>query len=156
MQSYLFLTDKNGEKIRCLSILDPKKAFKKGMISKAIMGIVKGTEPKVSHENFVANKEFKDFMHSIISKEIFNSPTLKEQAKKQKEGQVYIIDARTKDPKGNVPPYDIVGVVKVEGGKLVSGSYQQNNNHALVSPEGIFQLPESLEKKLVEEVNKLQ
>ena len=155
MKFYVFLVDKDGEKIKYLSLLDPKKAFKKGIIGRAIMGIVKGDEIKVSQDNFISNREFKEFMQSVIAKEIFDDPSIKKQAKKSKDGYIYLIDARTLTPQGEVPPYDIIGAVKIEKGKLVSKSYQPNKNHVLVGPKGIFQLSNFLEKRLLREINKL-
>ncbi len=155
MKCYVFLVDRNGEKVKYLSLLDPKKAFKKGITGKAIVGIIEGNETKISQDNFIANKEFKEFMQSIIAKEIFNDSSIKNQAKKSKEGYIYLIDARTLTPQGEVPHYDIIGTVKIEDGKLVNGSYHPNKNHALVGPKGIFQLPNFLEKQLLKKIKKL-
>jgi hypothetical protein len=37
---------------------------------------------------------------------------------------VYLLDARTPDPSGRVPPHDIIGAFDVRDGALVTGSYR--------------------------------
>lgn len=94
-------------------------------------------------------------MHSIIAKEVPNDLFCKEEAKRIKEGHVFIIDARTKTPKGDIPPYDMIGAIKASNGKLVSGTYSPNPHHRLVGIDGLFQLPKGVEKRLLAELKKL-
>tara|TARA_Y100000310_G_scaffold144610_1_gene143862 strand:+ start:7078 stop:7542 length:465 start_codon:yes stop_codon:yes gene_type:complete len=154
METYVFVVNMKGKQMFCVSIIPPEKAMKDGLKGEVVVGFLKekgGLRP----ENFVANKPFKDFMHEVIGKEILKDPFCKEEAKRVKDGSIFIIDARTPDLQGNVPPYDIIGVVKVAKGKVVKGSYERNPNHSLVSPTGMFKLSEYLEKKLIKALSKL-
>lgn len=153
MEYYMLLVKKGGEIKKYLSLIGPE-AFKKGVNGKAIFGFLKsGTA--ITPDNFVANKEFKDFMHSIIAEEVLNDPFSKEEAKRIKDGHVFIIDARTKTPQGDVPPYDIFGAIKASNGKLVRGTYSPNPNYRLVSTDGLFQLSKTVEKRLLAELRKM-
>jgi hypothetical protein len=154
MKFYVVEATPHGKIEHYVSFIPPDKAFKVGLDGRGVIGILKNGKDIVP-ENFIPNRVFQAFMHSIIAREIHNESSCKKQAKKIKEGYVYIIDKRTKNPQGDIPPYDIFGFVKVSNGKLVKGVYTPNPNHALVSDDGIFQLPKQIEKKILDEVNKL-
>jgi hypothetical protein len=70
---------------------------------------------------------------------------LRQAGQQQGEGYVYLIDARTPQPNGQVLSPDVIGVVKVQDGTLVAASYQHNPNHRLLTEDGFFKLPAELE-----------
>ena len=154
METYVFAVNMKGKPMLCVSFLNPEKAMKEGLKGEVVVGFLK-EKGGLNPENFVANRAFKNFLHGVIGKEIVNDPNCKEEAKRVKDGDVFIIDARTENPQGDVPPYDIVGAVKAEKGKIVKGSYSANPNHMLVGPTGMFKLSEFLEKKLIKALSKL-
>lgn len=93
---------------------------------------------------FEPNPAFVRFMHATIAEFGLHDPGLQAAAIEQGEGYVYIIDLRTPDgPMGRVPPEDIIGAFKVEGGSIVPASYQEMGTHRLMTDNGLVQfLPE--------------
>ncbi|HKW00121.1 MAG TPA: hypothetical protein VJN96_09860 [Vicinamibacterales bacterium] len=79
-------------------------------------------------------------------------PELQAEARRQHSGWVYVIDARTPTPAGDVPPWDILGRFEGRDGAIVPRSYQPNPNHTLCSSNGLFQLDSRLYKQLLERV----
>jgi hypothetical protein len=66
----------------------------------------------------------------------------------QGSGHVYVLDRRTADPGGRVPPEDIIGAVRVEAGVTVAGSFQHNPRHRPLTHSGFFRLPQQLKAAL--------
>jgi hypothetical protein len=106
----------------------------------------------IAPENFVRNKVFNDFMHEFIARQGPKLKGLQAEARRQVEGWVYIIDARTATPQGKVPPHDIIGAFEVKAGQVVADSYRRNDNHVLLSKEGFFRFPPQLQKELSAEL----
>jgi hypothetical protein len=102
--------------------------------------------------NFKPNTVFVDFLHEVIARRGPESSSLQSAARAQGEGWVYLIDARTPTPEGDVPVHDILGAFAVKSGELVAGSYQPNRHHTILSPDGIFQLESTLFESLMEEL----
>ncbi len=148
--------EKPGEEPQDLvTSLPPEELFIKGLIPEAIVGVLKTPLKKseaIKPENFVRNKVFNDFMHEFIARGGPELKGLKAKAQQQGEGWVYLIDARTPTPQGQVPPQDIIGGFKVKAGLLVVGTYKRNPNHVLLSQDGFFRLPPELNERLKQEV----
>ena len=104
---------------------------------------------------FRPNRRFVAFLHRTIKKHIDSVGPWQAAAAAQGEGWVYLIDARTKDPHGDVPPEDIIGRVEVRGGRFVPGSYVGNPNHRLLTERGPFRLDSWLAQRLREELDQL-
>lgn len=85
----------------------------------------------------------------MIFEEIGGLEHLRLEARLLGNGFVYLLDGRTPDPGGRVPPEDILGAVEVQGGEMVTGSFQHNPRHRLLTSRGFFQLPQQLEAALV-------
>jgi hypothetical protein len=91
-------------------------------------------------------------MHEVISRRAAMLPGLRAEARRQGDGWLYLIDRRTPNPQGRVPPEDVVGVFRVSGGDLVPGSYQRNPKHLILSSNGFVQLGTELQSCLIEEI----
>ena len=147
---------KTGEEPQELvTLLPPNDAFSKGIIPEAIVGVLKRplTEGEaVKPENFVRNKIFNDFMHEIIAREGLKLKELEVEARRQGEGWVYLVDARTAAPREKVPPHDIIGAFEVKAGRLIAQSYKRNHRHILLSQEGFFRLPPEIYEELLKEL----
>ena len=63
-----------------------------------------------------------------------------------------MIDQRTPTPQSAVPPEDIVGVFEIKSGRVVSGSYQANAKHLILSAHGFVRLGSELQSCLLEEL----
>jgi hypothetical protein len=63
------------------------------------------------------------------------------------------IGIRTPDPLGKVPPEDIIGAVKVEGGKPIS--YEGYTVYSHLTEHGFLRLEPWLKDKVIEELRAL-
>ena len=83
-----------------LTLLPPEETFTHGIIPEAIVGILKHPlkegEP-IDPEDFVRNKLFNDFMHEVIARHGPKLQGLQTEARRQGDGWVYLVDARTVD-----------------------------------------------------------
>ena len=137
-----------------VSFLNPKEVEQLGKIpSKAVCGYFENesTDPHY----FIENKEFVEYMHTIIGDKGFNLSSLKNAAKQQINGYLYVIDLRTPEGiMGNVPPEDIIGAFKVENQQLVNNSYERNGSHKILTENGLVKLPPEMFDLLIEELKK--
>ena len=101
------------------------------------------TGGRFSRGEFRPNPAFAVFMHNVIRTFGPHTRELQDEAQRQGNGFIYIIDLRTPEGQmGNVPPEDIIGAFAVENGKL--GAYEPNHEHLVFSANGLVQLPPSL------------
>jgi hypothetical protein len=131
------------------------QVFTHGLPPEAIVGMLlrpldpsEGITPAV----FARNRVFVDYLHGVIARRGPGLPGLMAEARQQGDGWVYIIDQRTRDPRGRVPPEDIVGGFAVAGGRIVPDSYRPNPNHLTLSADGFFRLGAELQACLLEEL----
>jgi hypothetical protein len=110
-------------------------------------------------KTFIQNETFETFLHTVIGKSIINDSTTQILANEQKTGWLNIPDTRCFVPWGRIPEVeDILGSVQLSEdapGTMVPGSYQRNTMHRLVSLNGLFRLPEIVQKELVEALKAL-
>jgi hypothetical protein len=137
-----------------VSFLNPKEVEQLGEIpSKAVCGYFENESTDPRH--FVENKEFVQYMHTIIAEKGFNLPSLKDAAKQRINGYLYIIDLRTPEGiMGNVPPEDIIGAFKVENQQLVNNSYWRNGSHKILTENGLVKLPLDMCNLVIEDLKK--
>lgn len=132
--------------------------IEKGLPPEAIVGILlrplEQGEP-ITPSVFARNHNFVDFLHQVIARRGPSMPGLVEEARRQGEGWVYIIDQRTRDPQGSVPPEDIIGVFEVAGGEVVIDSYHPSPKHQILSVDGFFRLDSELQSCLLDELETL-
>jgi len=138
------------ESANVLSILSPEEVRRfGGLPNEAIVGVF--ADQSASLAAFRPNPRFLAFLHRVIAVAGPNDPELVSAAASQGTGWVYLIDGRTPEgPEGRVSPEDIVGVFKVEEGKLVEGGYQANDAYRAFTDNGIVQLPSSLRDKVLQ------
>jgi len=103
--------------------------------------------------NFTANNEFVTFLHKTIKENATKNPEMILAGKSQKEGWIYIIDARTPTPQGDVPNEDIIGAFEVKNGTLIKDSYYQMDKHILLNSKGLFGLDDYTTKILINKIN---
>ncbi len=134
-----------------LSALTPERALEAGVPSEAILGeLVDGPERLVP-ESFRPNPVFARFLHWVIARHAASSPGLTAEARRQRDGFVYVIDQRTPTPQGPVPPEDLLGGFEVKGGVVVR--YHASPNHRLLTHNGPLRLDPWYQAKLLEELN---
>jgi hypothetical protein len=138
-----------------VSVLPEENVFVQGLVPQAIVGklLKRGDEGGiVTPANFVRNKEFVEFLHEVVGRYGPELPGLLAEAKRLGSGRVFVIDGRTRTPQGDVPPYDIIGAFRVEGGVVTRGSYERNQNHVILSDRGFFRLDPALHERLLTEL----
>lgn len=138
--------------VTCLSLDD---VFARGLAPEAIVGeLLRPLEPgeRISPDVFARNRIFVEFMHDVIARRAPQLPGFIAEARRQGNGWMYVIDQRTPTPQGGVPPHDVVGAFEVRDGSVVTGSYQRNSNHTILSDDGFFQLGSELHSCLMDEL----
>src|SRR5262245_41224535 len=131
-----------------ISCLPNDFVFAHGLPPEAIIGVLlRPLEPgeTISPDAFARNRIFVDFMHEVIARRAPGLPGLIAEARQQREGWVYLVDQRTRNPQGEVPPEDIVGCFQVKDGLIVPASYQPSPRHLILSADGFFQLGPELQ-----------
>ena len=133
----------------------PGDAFTSGLPSEAILGrLLRPPEPggRITPAVFEPNPVFADFLHEVIARRGPQVAGLKAEARRQREGWVYLIDQRARTPQGHVPPEDVIGAFEVASGKIVPGSYQRSHKHLVLSNDGFTRLGAELQACLLEEL----
>jgi hypothetical protein len=138
-----------------VTCLPHEQVFARGLAPETIVGVLlRPLEPgeAITPAVFARNRVFVDFMHDVIARRGPEQPGLIAEAQRQGDGWVHIIDQRTRNPQGRIPPEDIVGVFAVKGGVVVPGSYQPSSKHQILSADGFFRLEAELQACLLEEL----
>jgi hypothetical protein len=141
-----------------IATLPPDVAMEHGLPSPAVAGSVPKGSGEITLENFTPNPEFSDFLHYVIGKYGADDPALRDQAKEQGDGWIYMIDLRVGEDEeavSTVASEDILGAFRVEGGSVVPGSYRGNPNHLVLSERGLVQVDGWVQERLVEELLQL-
>ncbi len=151
---YVFEADTPEGRKHYVSCLSHEVVFKHGLPPEAIIGALHPWKPgePISPSVFAKNSEFVDFMHSVIARRGPALSGLIEEAKRQGEGWVFVVDQRTPTPGGAVPPEDLVGVFEIKNGEVVPGAYRASPNHLILSEKGFFRLGSELQPCLLEEL----
>jgi hypothetical protein len=155
---YVYKVKLAGKLQEILSLLPPDAASEIGLPSQGILGrfLEPATqENTISSSRFVPNPTFIDFLHSVIVKYALDLPGLCAEAYRQQKGWVYIIDGRCHTPQAEVIAEDIIGAFEVRDGQILPESYRRNNDHLLVSPQGLCKLEPKLQDYLIEELHQL-
>ncbi len=147
--------DGKKDYVTCLS---HEVIFQHGLPAEAIIGVL--TEPveqtsSIVPENFARNRVFVEFLHEVIARCGPTLSNLQEDAERQGNGWLYIIDQRSPsllNQEETIPPEDIFGAFHVENGKLSPDIYQRNSNHQILTENGFFQLGAELQTSLLEEL----
>ena len=145
-----------NDSLQALSLLRPDEVSALGGLpSEAIAGTwPEGQDQLV--DSFRTNPRFVEFLHHVIAMAGPSDPGLMAAAVAQKEGWVYMIDARTPDgPQGRVPPEDIIGAFEVRGGVLVPGGYQAMASHRVFTANGLVSLSPRMRSAFVQALREL-
>ena len=140
-----------------VSVLPEGVVFRYGSVAESIVGRLRKSADDggtLSLENIDLNPLFADFLHDVIARHAPSEPDLIDEAKRIGRGKVYVIDGRTRNPDGSVPPFDIMGSFVVEEGLVSAGSYERNPNYMILSELGFFRLSPDLHGQLVAELRR--
>lgn len=158
----VFVYDVNvaGKNVQMVSPISGDWLFKHGygLPTEAVFGLlirsVKEGGLFLPHK-FRENLRFVKFLHQIIAQHVYEDSNLYEEAARQGQGFIYLIDKRTPDLNGHIPPEDIFGYIRVESGHPIPESYEANYKHLLLTENGFFKLPsEDFENALIHKIRK--
>jgi hypothetical protein len=146
-QVFIYRFDTGEGERDVVSILEPGLVFEHGLHPETIMGMLRGGAnlEQLSPDDLQENPSFLRLLSRVLYEHLDQDEQLQREAEIQGEGHIYLLDARTPDPGGRVPPQDIIGTVAVTGGQITIGSYQHNRRHRLLTGDGWFRLPYQLE-----------
>ena len=149
------LDGKPGSRV---SLLPPEHVSQRGLPALAIIGSLRVSPAHggdVVPANFEPNPAFVAFLLDFVGRTAPTDPGFARSAREQGDGWIYIIDARTPTPMGEVPLEDIIGAFEVRQGRLVGGSWQPMDSHRLVTERGLFRLSRFLEQRLLDALRQL-
>jgi hypothetical protein len=140
----------SGER-NVVSLLGPEWVFQQGLHPEAVIAVLPdGADlDDITPTDVRENGPFLRLLSRVIFENAERCSLLRREAEVQGNGYIYLLDGRTLNPGGRVPPEDIIGAFEVRAGALVSGSYQQNSRHRLFTTDGWFRLPAEIENALL-------
>lgn len=122
-------------KTQMLLVIDPKEG--KGIEPERIIGSLASKNDHPDWSTFRRNATFVDFVVRYFKGELGSAPKGIEAARVDPGERFFVIDGRTEDPGGEVPPHDIVGAYETDAdGRPILESFVMNANHQLVTPDG--------------------
>lgn len=141
-----------------VTCLDEQFLTAHGLPAEAVLGVVqRPLQPGegITPANFSWNRGFVDFMHAMIARRGPKLAGVRGQARRQREGWLYVIDQRTPNPQVSVPPEDIVGAFEVRNGQVLPDSYHPSQSHVILSAHGFVRLGPELQSCLLQELKGL-
>jgi hypothetical protein len=147
---FAYRLETDGRDGAAVSFLEPSWVGGHGLAVDAIVGFVDaaGISDRCEPTNLQENRAFLRLLSRVIWEEVGNDPAVCLDADVQGDGHVYLPDGRAPDPGGRVAAHDIVGSVTVANGSVVSGSFEHNPRHRLLTADGFFRLSPTLETAL--------
>ncbi|WP_326559686.1 hypothetical protein [Micromonospora sp. NBC_01796] len=144
---YRYRLDFGGGEREVVSLLEADWVSRHGLHPEAVMAVVReGADPyDLEPVDVRESGPFLRLLSRVIFENVNRCADIRRRADLQSAGYFYLLDERTQDPGGRVPPEDIIGSIEVRDGQPVAGSYQHNPRHRLLAAAGWFRLPSELE-----------
>lgn len=142
----------DGKLVHYLSILGPEQ-FVKGLRSEAILGRLTAGPDRVDPAHFVPNPVFVKFLGWVIARHALGCPGLVAEVARQRDGFVYISDARVQNADGSVAKEDLIGCVEIREGKILR--FIGSPNYRAFTAAGPPKIDPWLHERWVEELSKL-
>jgi hypothetical protein len=157
----VFVVDKRPGLTCYLVPLSHDIIFGAGLPSQLIVGeqadaaeaAMSGGSGGLDYDRFKPNPDFNRFLHAVLASHVGRCPGVLREARRQQHGYVYILDARTPTPRGEVPPADVIGAVAIRDGQPFA--YRGSPEYEPFGRNGMMQLDPWLEERFVEEALKL-
>ncbi|ORX54653.1 hypothetical protein BCR36DRAFT_410461 [Piromyces finnis] len=141
-----------------VSLLSAEQIKGKTLKKEGIIGWIqfeKEDVPVIEPRIFAENKEFYEIFNRVIKENLHTDINKKCQMDAQfhKNGWMYFKDDRNKINYGRLESAeDTFGAVEVKDCEFIPKSFQSTFTYRLLTRRGLFQLPEALHNKLVEEI----
>ncbi|TPX34076.1 hypothetical protein SmJEL517_g03279 [Synchytrium microbalum] len=129
----------------------------RGLNEMAVIGwVLDENHEKLSPSNVEINPIFEELLHDVLKDHVHESIAVVYGAAKQVEGYLNVNDSRVFVTYGRVAdPEDLLGVVRLEGGKPIPNSYERSPTHRMVSSNGLLQLEEDMHAFLLQRLKKV-
>jgi hypothetical protein len=138
---------------RLLSVMPPD-AVTAGLPSEGVVGELTGQDGNITPDTFVPNQAFAAFLQWVILRHGPAHPALVQEAQRQRDGTVLVVDRRTAgSTPANMPARDVLGRFEVKDGALQA--YALNPEHLLCSEDGLLDVDEHFQERLLLELRAL-
>lgn len=148
MECYLYAIPGKEETLHLLSPLSREQLAGRDTRSEFFIGRLIDPLKGIAVGNISYNADFLVLVHSLVRDLMVNDPSVLEEAAKQPNGFVFIIDRRAKEDE-NIQKEDIIGIFLVAGNKTDISNYRPNPDYVLVSERSVGILPEIVEDALM-------
>jgi hypothetical protein len=114
-QVFVFEIDSGAGTQEVVSILGPDIVFEHGLCTEAILGILRpdaNGSHRITPHCFQENPAFVQYLRALLADHLLDLEGLRA-AQQQGDGYVYLIDRRTPQPEGQVPPADVIGALRL-------------------------------------------
>jgi hypothetical protein len=115
--------------------------------SELFLGRLIDPDKEIIHENISYNADFLVVLHRIVRDYMVTDPEVIEQAKKQPNGFVFIVDRRTVEEE--VEKEDIIGIFLVNDSMTDASRYRPNPDYKLISQKGPGMFHDEVEMELM-------
>ncbi|MGH8833880.1 MAG: hypothetical protein ACRDWG_02605 [Actinomycetes bacterium] len=108
---FVYQANVDGGRRDLVSIVDHEWVFEHGLCAEAIVGSLQPTaagDRGISPERFNPNPAFVQLLQQVIAERIVTGPGVRREGQRQRDGHVYLLDGRTPQPDGQVPPEDVI------------------------------------------------
>jgi hypothetical protein len=107
---------------------------------------------QLSAEGFRPNPSFTGLLQAVLGRTVYDLEPLRQAALTASDGELLIVDLRSRARYGQAIEADVLGTVRVFRGEIVSGSYKANYNYSVLTADGLSVLPASVDRKLKQTV----
>lgn len=147
MNCYLYKIPSAKETLHLLSPLGKEELAKLTSKSELFLGRLIDPDKEITHENISYNADFLVVLHQIVRDYMVTDPEVIEQAKKQPNGFVFIVDRRATEEE--VEKEDIIGIFLVNDSMTDASRYRPNPDYKLISKKGPGMFHDEVEMELM-------
>jgi hypothetical protein len=136
------------------SPVDPVLAMQIGLNGEAIAGTAPNADGGFAA--FRPHAPFLRALHEVVTQFGSDDPQAIAVAHSQRSGWLYIVDQRAAADQAAgraIPSEDILGGFTLDEGRIVSTSYQSNQNYRILTEKGFVQLPPRLAAALTTRIS---
>jgi len=118
-----------------LSDIEHSHVLKSGLLNEMILGEVFDNTPPLEPDNFKQNPLYLDFLHWVVSLHVNSHTPLVEEARKKKDGCLFIVDQRVKE---SVNDEDIIERLTIKNSEIIN--VERNSYYQVFTENGFIQL----------------
>ncbi|MDQ3108723.1 MAG: hypothetical protein M3R17_02420 [Bacteroidota bacterium] len=147
MNCYLYKIPSSKETLHLLSPLNKDELAKLTSKSELFLGRLIDPDKEIIHGNISYNADFLVVLHRIVRDYMVTNEEVIEQAKKQPNGFVFIVDRRSNEEE--VEKEDVIGIFLVNESQTDASRYRPNPDYKLISHKGPGMFHDEVEMELM-------